>query len=103
MRVLIVGASKGIGLETTRQALEAGHNVRALARSATAIAVSNPSLEGLTSRLQPDALASADNQYTHGEPVISEPMVSPAFAWVAIQVNHGGGWVLWSQPFPVDR
>ena len=45
MRVLIVGASKGIGLETTRQALEAGHNVRALARSATAIAISNPSLE----------------------------------------------------------
>ena len=35
MRVLIVGASKGIGLETTRQALEAGHQVRALARSAT--------------------------------------------------------------------
>ena len=45
MRVLIIGASKGIGLETTRQALEAGHDVRALARSATAIAVTNPSLE----------------------------------------------------------
>ena len=45
MRVLIIGASKGIGLETTRQALDAGHNVRALARSATAIAISNPSLE----------------------------------------------------------
>jgi len=45
MRVLIVGASKGIGLETTRQALDAGHDVRALARSATAIAITNPSLE----------------------------------------------------------
>ncbi len=45
MRVLIIGASKGIGLETTRQALDAGHGVRALARSATAIAISNPSLE----------------------------------------------------------
>ena len=45
MRVLIIGASKGIGLETTRQALEAGHDVRALARSATAIAISNPNLE----------------------------------------------------------
>jgi NAD(P)-dependent dehydrogenase (short-subunit alcohol dehydrogenase family) len=33
-RVLIFGASKGIGLETTRQALEAGHTVRAFARSA---------------------------------------------------------------------
>ena len=28
MRVLIFGASKGIGLETTRQALVAGHDVR---------------------------------------------------------------------------
>jgi putative NADH-flavin reductase len=45
MRVLFIGASKGIGLETTRQALEAGHDVRALARSATAIAISNPNLE----------------------------------------------------------
>jgi len=43
MRVLIVGASKGIGLEATRQALDVGHDVRALARSATAIAVTNPS------------------------------------------------------------
>jgi putative NADH-flavin reductase len=45
MRVLIIGATKGIGLETTRQALQADHDVRALARSATAIAISNPSLE----------------------------------------------------------
>jgi putative NADH-flavin reductase len=45
MRVLIVGASNGIGLETTRQAVDAGHDVRAMARSATAIAISNPSLE----------------------------------------------------------
>ena len=56
MRVLIVGASKGIGLETTSQALEAGHNVRALARSATAIAVSNPSLE----KMRGDALKAED-------------------------------------------
>lgn len=45
MRVLIIGASKGIGLETTRQALEAGHQVRALARSATAIGLTNHNLE----------------------------------------------------------
>lgn len=45
MHVLIIGASKGIGLEATLQALDAGHDVRALARSATAIAISNPSLE----------------------------------------------------------
>ncbi len=45
MRVLIIGASKGIGLETTRQALDAGHRVRAMGRSAAAIAISNPKLE----------------------------------------------------------
>jgi putative NADH-flavin reductase len=56
MRVLIIGASKGIGLETTRQALDAGHDVRALARSASAIAVSNPSLE----KMRGDALKTED-------------------------------------------
>ncbi|SFK83977.1 NAD(P)-dependent oxidoreductase [Methylocapsa palsarum] len=45
MRVLIIGASKGIGLETTRQALEAGHFVRAFARSAAEISLTNPKLE----------------------------------------------------------
>lgn len=44
-RVLIIGASKGIGLETTRQALAAGHEVRAFARSANLIDLSNPRLE----------------------------------------------------------
>jgi putative NADH-flavin reductase len=44
-RVLIIGASKGIGLETTRQALDAGHTVRAFARSATEIIISDPKLE----------------------------------------------------------
>ncbi len=52
MRILIVGASKGIGLETTRQALAAGYDVRALARSATSIDLSDVRLE----KLQGDAL-----------------------------------------------
>jgi uncharacterized protein YbjT (DUF2867 family) len=43
--VLVIGASKGIGLETVRQALEAGHQVRALARSAPRIPVNHPQLE----------------------------------------------------------
>ena len=55
-RVLIIGASKGIGLETTRQALEAGHRVRALARSAAAIGLSDPKLE----KVRGDALVSKD-------------------------------------------
>jgi NAD(P)-dependent dehydrogenase (short-subunit alcohol dehydrogenase family) len=36
-QVLIIGASKGIGLETTRQALEAGHTVRAEAAHVNAM------------------------------------------------------------------
>lgn len=56
LHVLIVGASKGIGLETARQALEAGHHVRALARSAAAISLSQPNLENVRG----DALKSQD-------------------------------------------
>ncbi len=52
-RVLIIGASKGIGLEATRQALDAGHQVRALARSAAGIGLSNPRLE----KVRGDALS----------------------------------------------
>jgi putative NADH-flavin reductase len=43
--VLIVGASRGIGLETVKRALEAGHKVRALARSARRIPIDHPDLE----------------------------------------------------------
>lgn len=56
MRVLIIGASKGIGLEATRQALEAGYGVRALARSAGAMAISDAKLE----KLPGDALRRQD-------------------------------------------
>ena len=55
-RVLIIGASKGIGLETTRQALEGGHQVRALARSAAGIGLSDPKLD----KVRGDALVSKD-------------------------------------------
>lgn len=43
-RVLVVGASRGIGLETVRRALDAGHRVRAMARSASRIALDHPNL-----------------------------------------------------------
>ena len=52
MRTLIIGASKGIGLETTRQALDAGHEVWVMARSAAAVVLSNPNLE----KMRGDAL-----------------------------------------------
>ena len=56
MHILIIGASKGIGLETTRAALAAGHQVRALARSAATMDLAHPQLE----KRPGDALNPAD-------------------------------------------
>jgi len=56
MRILIIGASKGIGLETTRQSLVAGYDVRALARSASSIDLHDARLE----KVQGDALNQHD-------------------------------------------
>jgi putative NADH-flavin reductase len=47
-KVLIIGASRGIGLETVKAALRASHSVRALARSATSIPIQDPGLEKVT-------------------------------------------------------
>jgi putative NADH-flavin reductase len=44
-KVLIIGASRGIGLEMARAALRAGHNVRALARSAASMPIQDANLE----------------------------------------------------------
>jgi putative NADH-flavin reductase len=43
-KVLIIGASRGIGLETVKAALRAGHSVRALARSAASIPIQDTGL-----------------------------------------------------------
>jgi len=43
--ILVIGASRGIGLETVRTALRAGHSVRALARSAASIPIKDAALE----------------------------------------------------------
>ena len=51
-----MGASRGIGLETVRQALAAGHTVRAMARSASAIPLQHPLLE----KVSGDALVAED-------------------------------------------
>ncbi len=47
MKILVIGASKGIGLETVGRALERGHAVRAMARGADRIALEHPALEKL--------------------------------------------------------
>ena len=56
MKVLIIGASKGIGLATTKAALAAGYDVRAFARSAAAMTLSDPRLE----KVQGDATRQQD-------------------------------------------
>ena len=43
--VLVVGASRGIGLETIKRALAEGHSVRALARSAATIPLQDEKLQ----------------------------------------------------------
>ena len=44
-KLLVIGASRGIGLETVKAALRAGHSVRALARSAASIPIQDAGLE----------------------------------------------------------
>jgi uncharacterized protein YbjT (DUF2867 family) len=44
-KILVIGASRGIGLATVKALLARGHDVRALARSARAIAIDDPRLE----------------------------------------------------------
>ena len=44
-KVLVIGASRGIGLETVRAARRAGHSVRALARSAASIPIQDAGLD----------------------------------------------------------
>ena len=57
--VLIIGASRGIGLETARAALSAGHSVRALARSATGIPIQDANLTKVAGNaLDPDMIRS---------------------------------------------
>ena len=45
MKLLIIGASRGIGLEAVKQALSRGYEVRAFARSAASICLFDQKLE----------------------------------------------------------
>lgn len=46
--LLVIGASRGIGLETVRAGLKAGHRVRAFARSAASIDITDERLQKVT-------------------------------------------------------
>jgi len=54
--ILVIGASRGVGFETVKCALEKGHRVRAFARSAEQIELDDPNLECVTG----DAMKAAD-------------------------------------------
>lgn len=54
--ILVIGASQGIGLETVKAALGAGHRVRAFSRSAPQIDIQDSSLE----KFRGDALKETD-------------------------------------------
>lgn len=47
-KILVIGASRGIGLETVRTALRAGYSVRALARSAAGVPIADVGLDKLS-------------------------------------------------------
>lgn len=81
--VLVLGASKGIGLETVKRALEAGHTVRALARSARRIAVDHPNLTKISADALDQAAVTAALQgvdvvfQTLGVPASRDRMLQP--------------------------
>ena len=77
--VLIIGASRGIGLETVRAALKAGYSVRALARSARRVPVDHPKLE----KMAGDALETPPPQVAAEERCCraggASPTIDPLF------------------------
>jgi NAD(P)-dependent dehydrogenase (short-subunit alcohol dehydrogenase family) len=99
-KVLIIGASRGIGLETLKAALRAGHSVRAFARSARRIRIDDPKLEKIPSdALQMDTvsrcagvLATACTQgkcTQHGKPQAWSAMTN----WKPVRDRPGAlGW-----------
>jgi len=73
-KILIIGASSGIGFETLKAGLEAGHEIRAFARSADKIAIDDPRLE----KVNGDATEPADVEAAlHGADAVIESLGVP--------------------------
>ena len=84
-RVLVIGASRGVGLETVRQALAVGHKVRAMARSSDQIPITRAALE----KFAGSALSEADvNRAVAGaDAVITALGMSPTLEPVRLFSN----------------
>ncbi|MGH1352147.1 MAG: NAD(P)-dependent oxidoreductase [Methyloligellaceae bacterium] len=81
-RVLVIGAGRGVGLETVWQALEAGHEVGALARSASAIEIEHRNLDKINADATgADALDRAIAGY---DVVITTLGIAPTFSKVTL-------------------
>lgn len=75
--IVVIGGSRGVGLEVVREGLAAGINVRALARSAHQIPIDHPQLEKISaSALDSAAVCSAIKNV---DAVISVLGVPPGF------------------------
>ena len=72
--VLVIGASRGIGLETVKRALAAGHRVRAFARGAASIPLDAPALE----KIAGDALDKAARGGGRGRRRCRDPVAGRA-------------------------
>ncbi len=81
MKLLVIGASRGIGLEVVKQALSRGFEVRALARSAEAIRLSSPRLE----KFSGNALKTSD---------VSSAMAGVDAVILTLGIRAGPGMVL---------
>ncbi|MFI6156295.1 oxidoreductase [Kitasatospora sp. NPDC051170] len=78
----VTGASRGLGAEITRQALERGHSVIATARDASAVLAAHP---------RPDALLAAEADVTDPEQLAAAVEAGLArFGRIDVVVNNAG-------------
>ncbi len=81
-KVLVIGAGRGVGLETVWQALEAGYEVQALARSASAIEIEHKNLN----KIDADATDSEalETAVAECDVVITTLGIAPTFSEVTL-------------------